>query len=117
VVFVAPVFEGVGLRGKVLEAWAMRKPVIGTSLSFEGLSPREGGTCFMADDPEQFAARVCELLENDELATKMGTMAREVVVNSFSWDAFGEMYDKIYQDILQPSDRSNLDRDSMLKAV
>jgi glycosyltransferase involved in cell wall biosynthesis len=51
------------------------------------------------------------------LATKMGTMAREVVVNSFSWDAFGEMYDKIYQDILQPSHRSNLDRDSMLKAV
>jgi len=116
-VFVAPVFEGVGLRGKVLEAWAMRKPVIGTSLSFEGLSPREGRTCFIADDPEQFAARVCELLENEELATKMGTMAREVAVNSFSWDAFGEMYDKIYQDILQPSDRSNLDRDSVLKAV
>jgi GT2 family glycosyltransferase/glycosyltransferase involved in cell wall biosynthesis/2-polyprenyl-3-methyl-5-hydroxy-6-metoxy-1,4-benzoquinol methylase len=104
VVFVAPVFEGVGLRGKVLEAWAMRKPVVGTRLSFEALNARDGATCFIADDPEQFASRTCELLRHPELANKMGEAARELVVNSFSWDAFGDMYDKVYNDILSPRD-------------
>jgi glycosyltransferase involved in cell wall biosynthesis len=99
-VFVAPVFEGVGLRGKVLEAWAMEKPVVGTRLSFEALNAKEGESCFIADDPERFAARTCELLKNEQLATRMGAMARQIVVDSFSWDAFGEMYDRIYQDIL-----------------
>lgn len=108
-VFVAPVFEGVGLRGKVLEAWAMKKPVVGTRLSFEALNACDGATCFIADDAEQFAARTCELLRDPELASQMGAAARELVVNTFSWDAFGEMYDRIYNDILSARDRVPID--------
>src|SRR5262249_55113984 len=58
-VFVAPVFEGVGLRGKILEAWAMQKAVVGTQLSFEALNASDGGTCFIADTADLFVQRVC----------------------------------------------------------
>jgi GT2 family glycosyltransferase/glycosyltransferase involved in cell wall biosynthesis/SAM-dependent methyltransferase len=107
-VFVAPVFEGVGLRGKVLEAWAMKKAVVGTHLSFEALNARDGENCFVADDAELFARRVCSLLENPELAIRMGEAARQLVVDAFSWDAFGEVYDKIYSEILEPREGSRL---------
>jgi GT2 family glycosyltransferase/glycosyltransferase involved in cell wall biosynthesis/SAM-dependent methyltransferase len=105
-VFVAPVFEGVGLRGKVLEAWAMKKAVVGTRLSFEALSAIDAQTCFLADDPEAFAARVGELLEKQDLASRMGNAARRLVEDSFSWDAFGAVYDGIYSEILGSRDRS-----------
>jgi GT2 family glycosyltransferase/glycosyltransferase involved in cell wall biosynthesis len=99
-VFVAPVFEGVGLRGKVLEAWSMEKPVVGTGLAFEALQASDGNTCFVADNSETFAARVCQLLQDGDLAARMGQQARDLVLSTFSWDAFGEVYDKIYRDIL-----------------
>jgi glycosyltransferase involved in cell wall biosynthesis len=99
-VFVAPVFEGVGLRGKVLEAWSMKKPVVGTRLSFEALQASDGHTCFIADDSETFAKRVCQLLQDEALAETMGQRAWELVRASFSWDAFAEVYEKIYSDVL-----------------
>jgi polysaccharide biosynthesis protein PslH len=100
-VFIAPIFDGVGLRGKVLEAWAMAKPVVGTRLAFEGLTSSNGSVCLMADDPETFAARTCELLENEDLARNMGRQARQLAVSVFSWDAFGDLYDQIYRNILE----------------
>jgi GT2 family glycosyltransferase/SAM-dependent methyltransferase len=105
-VFVAPVFEGVGLRGKVLEAWAMKKAVVGTRLSFEALSASDGENCFFADDAQLFASRVCNLLENRDMAIRMGEAARRLVVDSFSWDAFGEVYDNIYSEIVKTREQS-----------
>ena len=113
-VFVAPIFEGVGLRGKVLEAWAMKKPVVGTRLAFEALSATDGHTCFMADEPDRFATRVCELLENKDLSEAVGAAAHELVLRSFSWDAFGELYDKIYNEIMRGQNQSGLPMSSPL---
>jgi len=84
----------------------MEKPVVGTRLAFQGLTPSDGTICLIADDSETFAARTCELLENRELARNMGRQARQVVVSSFTWDAFGEQYDRIYRTILEPRDES-----------
>jgi glycosyltransferase involved in cell wall biosynthesis len=104
--FVAPIFHGVGLRTKVLEAWAMEKPVVGTQLAFEGLTSTDGTVCFMADNAEDFATRICLLLENGDLARRMGAQARRLVVSNFSWDAFGQFYEKIYTQILEPKAES-----------
>jgi hypothetical protein len=38
----------------------------------------------------------------------MGEAARQLVVDSFSWDAFGEVYDKIYSEILEARKGSRL---------
>jgi GT2 family glycosyltransferase/glycosyltransferase involved in cell wall biosynthesis/SAM-dependent methyltransferase len=95
-VFIAPMFEGVGLRGKILEAWAMKKPVVGTSLAFLGLEQVAERAGFVADNAESFAARVCDLLTNDGIAREMGACGRELVVSSFSWDAFANLYHRVY---------------------
>lgn len=102
-VFAAPLFEGVGLRGKVLEAWSMARPVVGTRLAFEALKNREGETGFFADEPESFAQSIQRLWSNPELAGTMGSNARRLVESSFSWDAFAGLYDRIYQKILNRS--------------
>ena len=105
-VFVAPIFDGVGLRTKVLEAWAMGKPVVGTQLAFAGLTDIDGTVCLMAEKTEEFVTRICLLLENTELAKKMGTQARQLVLSDFSWDAFGQFYESLYAQILEPKAES-----------
>jgi GT2 family glycosyltransferase/glycosyltransferase involved in cell wall biosynthesis/SAM-dependent methyltransferase len=96
VVFIAPMLEGVGLRGKMLEAWATAKPVVGTSLAFLGLDQARDQAGFVADDADSFAARVSDLLTNQALAEQMGTCGRELVISSYSWDAFANLYHRTY---------------------
>lgn len=106
-VFIAPMREGVGLRGKILEAWAMRKPVVGTSLAFLGLDHPDGHAGFAADDEQMFADRICQVLENDELAHEMGTRARNLVLNSYSWEAFADFYDGAYRQAMRDKGRDS----------
>ncbi len=102
-VFAAPLFDGVGLRGKVLEAWSMARPVVGTKLAFEALKNREGETGLTADAPDVFADSVQRLWDDPQLAAAMGQAARRLVQSAFSWDAFAQVYDAIYQEILSGS--------------
>jgi glycosyltransferase involved in cell wall biosynthesis len=99
-VTVAPVFEGAGMRTKVLEAWAMGRPVVGTQLAFEGLSATGPDLCLVADDADSFAARIHQLLQDRESAKATGARARQIAASSFSWDAFAQFYENIYAAIL-----------------
>jgi glycosyltransferase involved in cell wall biosynthesis len=101
VVFIAPMLEGVGLRGKMLEAWATGKPVVGTSLAFLGLDQARDHAGFVADDADSFAARVRDLLTNEALAEQMGTFGRELVISSYSWDAFANLYHRTYRESME----------------
>jgi GT2 family glycosyltransferase/glycosyltransferase involved in cell wall biosynthesis/SAM-dependent methyltransferase len=96
-VVVAPLFEGAGMRTKVLEAWAMGKAVVGTQLALEGLASSSGEICLIANDEAEFAARTCDLLEDQVFAQAMGTRAHGRVKNQFSWESFADLYDHIYE--------------------
>ncbi len=90
----------------------MERPVVGTRLAFEGLTDKDGIVCLRAEDAESFAKRTCELLENEDLARNMGRQARQLVLSSFSWDAFGELYERIYRSVLSANDQSLFAADS-----
>src|SRR5208282_1716054 len=70
-VFVCPILSGSGVRVKLLEAFAAGIPVVSTRLGAEGLADEDGAICALADEPEQFAARVVDLLRNPEKAAEM----------------------------------------------
>ena len=101
-VFVAPVFAGAGARTKVLEAWAMEKPVVGTSLAFEGLGA-DTELCLGADDPDSFAARIQQLFIDRQLVKNLGQKARRRVMRDFSWESLATFYEGIYSKILDSS--------------
>jgi glycosyltransferase involved in cell wall biosynthesis len=99
-VVLAPVFEGAGMRTKVLEAWAMQRPVIGTSLSFAGLTADNDQFGYIADTEAEFAHRTVELLNDAVLSETMGQRARHLVQTQFSWDSFADLYDRMYAEAL-----------------
>ncbi|HTA44821.1 MAG TPA: glycosyltransferase [Bryobacteraceae bacterium] len=82
--FVCPIRSGSGVRVKLLEAFASGIPVVSTRLGAEGLARVDGEFCALADDPEGFAAKSIQLLENSEMACRMAVRARQEVVNN--WD-------------------------------
>ena len=68
-VFVVPLRIGSGTRLKILEALAMGKAIVSTSVGAEGLDLKDGEEIFIADEPTNFANAVTRLLTDMETPT------------------------------------------------
>lgn len=88
-VAIVPLLVGSGTRLKILEAMAMRKAVVSTSLGCEGLSVVPGKHLIVADQPEVFAQAVIELLNNAKKRQALGTAGRALVEAEYSWEKCG----------------------------
>lgn len=89
-VAIAPLLIGSGTRLKILEALAMQKAVVSTSLGCEGLSLVPGKHLIVADQPEAFAQAVVELVKNPEKRRTLGTAGRSLVEAEYSWERCGD---------------------------
>lgn len=84
-VVVVPIRAGSGTRIKILEAMAMAKPVVSTTIGAEGLNVRNGEHLVIADDPREVADQVITLLRNSERRIEMGRRARQFVSEMYDW--------------------------------
>jgi glycosyltransferase involved in cell wall biosynthesis len=71
----APLRLGGGTRLKILEAMAVRTPVVATSKAAEGLDVRHEEHLLIADTPRAFADAVCRLLDDPGGAARMAERA------------------------------------------
>jgi glycosyltransferase involved in cell wall biosynthesis len=84
-VVVSPLVSGSGIKNKILEAWAMGKPVIATSLGCAGLLARNEENILIADSPEEFARKTLLLLHDPERAKTIGQAGLQTVRQHYSW--------------------------------
>jgi glycosyltransferase involved in cell wall biosynthesis len=84
-VFVVPLRIGGGTKLKTLEAMAMGLPIVSTVVGAQGLDVESGRHLYIADSPEDFTARAVELLKDRDKAVSMGTEARRLVEQKYSW--------------------------------
>ncbi|MDE3179602.1 MAG: glycosyltransferase [Acidobacteriota bacterium] len=84
---VVPLRVGSGTRLKILEAGAMARPVVSTSIGAEGLNFRPGEEILLADNPAEFAQAVGRLLKDEGLRKSMGQAARKRVAKDYSIEA------------------------------
>ena len=75
-VAIAPLRIGGGTRLKILEAFAMSKAVVSTSLGCEGLDVIPGKHLIVADQPEAFAQCVVDLLQDKDKRAALGSAGR-----------------------------------------
>lgn len=75
-----------GLSNAVLEAMAMERPVVATSVGgiSEAITHGQEGLLVPPDDPEALAARIAELFGSHELRARMGAAGRNKVRAKFS---------------------------------
>lgn len=88
-VVIAPLFAGGGMRIKVLEAMALAKPIVATSLGAGGIDVTPGRDILLAEDAPSFAEAVNRLLREPETAARLGAAARATVGERYDSDALG----------------------------
>ncbi len=59
---VVPLKSGGGMRVKIIEALALGRPVVSTSVGAEGIEASEAEGLFLADDPDAFVKQVLRIL-------------------------------------------------------
>lgn len=95
-IYVFPIRLGVGLRNKMLEAWAMGKPTVTTRLGVAGLGAVHGENTWIAETAPAFAEGICRLFEDPSLREKLGQNARAYVEQHHNWSTVARKYVDVY---------------------
>jgi len=96
-VYVCPLLEGGGTRIKLLDAMAMAKPVVSTSIGSEGLRVRDGENILVADTPRDFAFSILRLLNDKPLRLQLAYAGRALVERHYSWGTIVLRLDEAYR--------------------
>jgi polysaccharide biosynthesis protein PslH len=97
---VAPIRMGSGTRLKVLEALAMARPLVSTSLACEGLDLVSGRHLLVADNPSSFAEAVIRILEDRPLADRLGVAGRQLMESRYGWDTVTAQLEELHDRVL-----------------
>ena len=84
-VYVAPFRFGEGTRLKVLEAMAMRMPIVTTKFGCQGIDIANGRQVLIADNEKEFANKVVDLLGDSNLAQGLADAGRKFVEQKYNW--------------------------------
>ena len=99
-VFVVPLRIGSGTRLKILEALAMGKAIVSTTVGAEGLDLKDSEEIFIADEPTAFADAVIRLLTDSQLRRRIGENGRARVEQDYDWRSIGEKLYEVYAKIV-----------------
>ena len=95
-VVVVPLRIGGGIRIKILEAFAMGKALVATSIGVEGIEATNGEHLLVRDTPESFAEAVDLLLRNDAMRETLGASAQSLVHSTYDWKGIAKRFTDLY---------------------
>jgi len=97
--YVVPLRAGGGTRLKILDAWAMGKAVVSTTVGCEGLDAHDGENILVRDTPEDFADAVEAVLIDGELRRRLGAAARRTAEVQYDWEVIGDQMLPYYRNL------------------
>jgi len=98
---VVPLRLGGGTRLKVVEAMAMGKAIVSTTLGAEGIEAVPGRDLLIEDEPSAFADAVTRLLAEPGLAARIGRSARQLAEERYAWSGAALRLEGFYRRILE----------------
>jgi polysaccharide biosynthesis protein PslH len=97
---IVPTLESAGTNLKVLEAMAMDRAVVSTFSGCAGLGLEHCVNVWIADKPQDFAAGIRTLLQNNELRRRIATSGRVHVERDFGWRQIGARQRALLRDLM-----------------
>lgn len=82
-VFVVPLFAGSGMRVKVIEAMALGRAVVSTTIGAESIHYTNGENILTANDKADFANAIVRLLNDNNLRRQIGIRAQQLIRNQY----------------------------------
>jgi sugar transferase (PEP-CTERM/EpsH1 system associated) len=92
--YIVPMRMGGGVRFKVLEALALGKAVLTTSMGADGINLTPGIHAEVADSAEDFAAAAIALLNDQNRRRELAEKGRRFVAQNFDWDKITPLLDE-----------------------
>ena len=99
-VMIVPLLTGSGIRIKILEAMAMGKTVISTTIGAGGLGAMHGEHLFLADTPAEYIRILENLQTRKDPIQKTGMKARQFVKENFDILVLSEKLISFYKEQL-----------------
>ncbi len=96
-VYIAPLLAGGGTRFKLLEAMAMRRAIVSTTLGCEGFEVQSGREMIVADTGSEFASAINELLRSESRRREMGERAHAFVASTYDWHSIVPKLEDVYR--------------------
>jgi glycosyltransferase involved in cell wall biosynthesis len=87
---IVPLLSGSGMRAKIIEAMALRKVVITTSIGLEGILAQDAFDVCLANSPEEFIDVIQYLLTHPAQMIQMGINAQHNIMNNYESVAMGK---------------------------
>jgi len=96
-IYLCPMRDGGGTRVKVLDALAMSKPIVSTTMGCEGIDVTPGVDVLIADTPDSFVQQIERLRSDAALRDTLSQAARRLAVEKYSWPVIGQNLGAIYR--------------------
>ncbi len=98
---VAPLRFGAGTLNKVLESIALGVPVVATSIAVGGLPKNLYKYVFVANNPDEFARHVVEIIKNPKIREELMVEGANVIRETLSWDKIVDNFENYLVDELK----------------
>lgn len=99
-IMVVPLLSGSGIRIKIVEAMALGRVVITTSIGAEGLDVQNGKHLFIANTPEEFVAVINKCVSMPDLCTIISENAQHYISVHHNNTVIAQKITDFYQKVL-----------------
>ncbi len=86
-ILVAPMYSGMGMQNKILEAMAMELPCITTAIVNNAIGAQPGKHLIVGNSAMEMANQILRLIQDRSLRQQIGREARNFVSDNFTWEA------------------------------
>lgn len=100
-VAIAPMRVAAGLQNKILVSLASSLPIVVTPISNEGICAPKGEVLIEADEVQDFAQSVINLLQNSEQRVLLGNNAIRFMQEYWTWDFHFEKLEQMLAQLIQ----------------
>ncbi len=98
---VVPLLSGSGIRVKIIEAMAMGKAVVTTSVGARGIEYTDGVNILIANTPEEFACQIKKLVEDHDYRTQVGMAAAKLIAEQYNLKYVTDRLIQFYKERLE----------------
>jgi glycosyltransferase involved in cell wall biosynthesis len=100
-VLIVPLLSGSGMRVKIIEAMALGKCIIATSIAAEGINYEHDKNILIADKADDFYKQILRCFTNKGLINKIGEGAKKLVEKYHDNQKNSQELLKVYQELVK----------------
>lgn len=100
-IMIVPLFEGSGIRIKILEGMAWQKAIVSTPKGIEGMDVLHNREIVVASADQEFASGIIQLLSNEAYRKLLGLHSRKFVEKEFNNFVLSERIETFYKRVMK----------------